>query len=126
MEIQSDYVSFDVSTWIMMAAISHIIIMIAGPCCGLICCCVGSLIDKDSTASMVVLACCGCCLWILCNIWMIIGFILHSEMSDEGNDVCKNMVNAWSIIQATEVCCGPLFLCIGYASWDSILAMDDD
>ena len=37
---------------------------------------------------------------------MGVGFAVHSEMSE--NNVCKDMVLAWCILQATETCIGPI------------------
>ena len=107
---ESKYVSFDVFTWILVGCVVHLVNIVLIPVLYAILC------GKDGEGSLFTV--CGCML-MFCAGWMIIGFLMYSEMNDS-NYACKSMVLSWSIIQAFETVLGPccVFATLAAALYD--------
>eukprot|EP01084_Bolivina_argentea_P205267 350701_1 len=130
----SKYVNFGVSTWIWSGCITHLsgigIIILVGllTICDVNCfewmddCC-DDMFDWDedegSKCCFTVL-CGGPCCFAFC--WLIIGFLLYSEMSRDSdtNLECSNVVLSWSILQIVEslISTGAT-CCFVIMDWDS-------
>eukprot|EP01084_Bolivina_argentea_P205268 350703_1 len=128
----SKYVGFSVSTWIWTACIANlsaisivILLVIVGLCCGFdwfdIC------EDGDDCTKCVWGALCG---FPICFsfCWLIIGFLLYSEMSknSDENMECSNVVLSWSILQIIEGVLSTGGTCFLYSLGDNMFDEDAD
>eukprot|EP01084_Bolivina_argentea_P152152 265456_1 len=99
----SKYVSFDVSQWILIGSITHMSSWGFIILCGI---CLLNLLKQVATFLFLVMGCCSSCFLIA---WVVIGFLLHSEMHGEKEE-CMDIVLSWCIIQLIE----PVFIiCFG-------------
>ena len=120
---ESEYVAFDVDVWIRVGCISHLVIMVCILLCsGMVF--IGNIGDLDWF--LIGHGIVGCFLWLFTSAWMVIGFLLHSEMENDVNNDCKQMVYIWCIIQVIENVLSLVMVCIVYFYiFLSILAIED-
>lgn len=95
----SDYVAFNVSIFLEIGAWTHISLM------ALLFCCCGIAKFMDDCC-VITAMCCSCCYWLLFVSWVVVGFFLHSEMTDDnvpdGNQ-CIPAMYSWCITKAIEL-----------------------
>eukprot|EP01083_Nonionella_stella_P170556 580666_1 len=106
----SEYVSFNVPEFLEYGAIIHLSILGWLLCCG--CCSMG----PGGEMSFYAGGCAVCCGFMFFISWIVIGFLLHSEMTPDNvvNDSqCITMVHAWTIIKVIEFGGIPFLMCCG-------------
>ena len=96
----SQYISFDVSTWIVTGCSVHLIgLMIQS--------CIPFCYEFYEKERLFKSAFCGLATsgsFLLFSVaWLVIGFLLWSEMDSTEDTICQNAVLSWSIIQAVAV-----------------------
>eukprot|EP01084_Bolivina_argentea_P311897 539930_1 len=109
----SDYVMFNVNTWLLYGSITHLSALILSGCWMLGCVIILDDLDNDLDNDVLfwsIVLCFPCMTWCFEFAWLIIGFLLYSEMvNDSGiNNSCIDMVVSWNVLQAVElvlVCC---------------------
>ena len=105
----SNYVSFSEFDYLEGGAITHLALIGVICCIG---CCAAMVGEEDDEVLICVMPCLGCG-WIFFICWIVIGFLLESEMN-ESNVVdyqqCSDTLYAWTIIKLIEFgiipCCG--------------------
>eukprot|EP01084_Bolivina_argentea_P307597 531696_1 len=114
----SEYVIFDINTFILCGTIIHLIL--AFGFCLHDSICFKNLPEPGNAAMWIsfyasIPIC--CCFWLFFIAWSVIGFVLYSEMDrdTEENKQCSNAMLVWSIFKATETI---LTLCwTAYSCW---------
>lgn len=125
----SKYVSFGVDTWMILAAGVHMagvvgIIFEWSVVNWLSTYCKSSGWVEEECENCVVYSCGlltivqGWFAWLFSLAWMVIGFLMRSEMKlmNAEHEACGNTVVSWCIIQVPEACIVPMLL-IWHPNW---------
>ena len=112
---ESKYISFDLSEFIIIGSSIHLVIVL------FICCCYGigcykayaneRDIVNDNECIFKAFCVFGCGLWCFFFAWMVIGFMLHSEMNKETkeNKQCADAMLAWNVLRVVDIVATPVF-----------------
>merc|ERR1739838_1012458 len=100
---QSEYSSISLNEWILAGCWFHISVALCmcSVCC-LFCCIfvkTGDLMGNIYTRWIAICFCCTLSFFVAA--WVVIGFLMFSEMSSEGQQ-CKDAMLAWLIIKIIE------------------------
>eukprot|EP01084_Bolivina_argentea_P064995 118489_1 len=114
----SGYITFNTSVFLQCGAIIHLSILGM-----LLCCTICAAITDDNDISGLCIFGWICCAFLFFIPWIVIGFLLHSEMNDSNmaHQQCADMVYAWSIIKVIEfggIPCLLLLLALGLSIFD--------
>ena len=107
--------AFDITEWCWIGAISHLI------CSVLVCCCfVFVAIGLDMDIGKICTFCTICCVWVFFVVWLVIGFLLHTEMTSDTREEeeCTLTVLYWCIFQSIE--CGIIPCIVSLIIWFSV------
>ena len=121
---ESQYVSFDLGTWMDWASATHFcmfcLIIVS---MGIAAFCVDILDAEDSRWDITLKLCGGAsyCVvsmaWLFLLAWTVIGFLFYSEIRNHGvnNQQCTQVLLGWLIMHVLSYCC--LGICSSLGWW---------